>query len=239
MYKFFVVAFITASMGAPVIAQNANQVKSETIKASYLIALGKKATDGEVNYWMGQNLPGNDMLKTLVENHRQYMQGNPEVEKDMIRRSFKNAYGRDPNNNEVLQNMRENKTYSEWINNHVAWLRKTPSDYEHAIRNAYQIVLGRQPQSGELNYWKSKTANAFYIVASCVENCKRSGGAGYCASNVMATNSSYASTLAVLPQVAAQGNSLLGTAAGNVIAPGGGNVVAAGGGNVVAAGGLN
>ena len=125
------------------------------------------------------------------------------------------------------------------MNNHGAWLKKTPSDYENAIKFAYHNVLNRQPSSTELSFWKGKGAMAYYVVASCVEQCKTSGKSANCASNVFSSSSRFADAISVAPSVAASANGIIGQASGNVVAPGGGNVISAGGGNVIAAGGMN
>ena len=236
--KLFFAASIAALFSSSVFGQSEADIKKQCIQASYLLALGKKATQAEENYWMSQSISG-DMLKTLYENHRNWLQGNAEVKKEMIRRSFKSSYGRTPTDNEVNTNMKQNWTYTDWMNNHNAWLKKTPSDYEAAIKFAYQNVMGRQPSSGEISFWKGKGAMAYYVVASCVEQCKKSGSSSNCANNAMSSSTRFADAIDVAPRVAASANSLIGAAAGNVIAPGGGNVVSAGGANVVAAGGLN
>ena len=238
IHKILFAASTAVLLSTSVYSQSADDIKRQSIQVSYLLALGKRATTAEVNYWMGQSISG-DVVKTLYENHRNWLQGNPEVKKDMIRRSFKNSYGRTPSDSEVNKNMQENKTYAEWMNNHAAWLKKTPSDYEHAIRFAYQNVLNRQPSSSEMSYWKSQGAMAYYVVASCVEQCKQSGKSSNCANNIFSSSSRYSESVTVAPSVAASANGLIGAAGGNVVAPGGGNVVAAGGGNVVAAGGMN
>jgi hypothetical protein len=238
MYRYFLAACTAALLSSSTFGQSADDVKRQSIQVSYLLALGKHASQGEINYWMGQPISG-DAVKTLYELHRRYLQENPEVKKDMIRRSFRNSYGRTPNESEVATNMKSNWTYTEWMNNHSAWLKKSPSDYEAAIKFAYQNVLNRQPSSSELSYWKGKGTNAYYVVASCVEQCKNSGRSSNCASNVFGTSSRYSQSVSVVPSVATSANGLIGGAGANVIAPGGGNVISAGGGNVVAAGGLN
>jgi hypothetical protein len=238
MFKLFVATCMAALLSSSVFSQSADDVKRQSIQASYLLALGKKPTTAEVNYWMGQSISG-DVVKTLYENHRNWLLANPEAKKDMIRRSFRNSYGRTPNESEVNTNMQQAWTYTDWMNNHSAWLKKTPSDFENAIKFAYQNVLNRQPSSSELSFWKGKGAMAYYVVASCVEQCRKSGSSSNCANNVFSSTSRYADAITVAPSVATSASNLIGAAGGNVVAPGGGNVVSAGGGNVVAAGGGN
>ena len=238
LHKVLMTAGTALLLSTSVFGQNADQIKRESIQASYMLAMGKKPTQAEENYWMSQKING-DMLKTLYENHRQWLQSNPEVKKDMIRRSFKNSYGRTPSESEVNTNMKQNWTYVDWMNNHIAWLKKTPSDFEQAIKFAYQNVLNRQPSSSELSFWKGKGTMAYYAVAACVDQCKRSGNSSNCASNVLGSGSGYAQTVNVSPSVAASASGLIGQAGGNVVAAGGANVVAAGGANVIAVGGGN
>lgn len=236
LLQLFMAACLSTAFMVSASAQSADEIKRQTISTSYLLSFGKLPSQAETNYWMGQNLSG-DVLKNLVENHRNYLQGNPSLKKDMIRRSFKNVYGRTPSESEVNQNMSQNYNYSDWIKNHMAWLRKSGTDYENVIKFAYQNVMGRQSYANEVSYWKNNGATAYYLLAACVDNCKRTSGSGACAKNVVGNG--LLDQIKVADVVAKQTASLIGQAGGNVISAGGGNVVSAGGGNVVSAAGGN
>lgn len=246
MQKMFFAACMAALLSTSVFGQSADDLKRQSIQTSYLLALGKSATQAEVNYWMGQPISG-DMVKTLYENHRSWLQSNPEIKKDMIRRSFRDSYGRFPKESEVNTNMNMNWTYTDWMENHRAWLKKTPSDYVAAIEFAYFNVFNRKPSSTELAYWKGQGAKVAYVISACLDQCKRSGNSSNCVNNALSSSTRYANALDVAPKIAASAGNLIGAAGGNVvaagsanvIAPGGGNVIAAGGGNVIAAGGGN
>jgi hypothetical protein len=238
MQKMLFAACMAALLSTSVFGQSADDLKRQSIQASYLLALGKKATQSEVNYWMGQTISG-DMVKTLYENHRNWLQGNPEVKKDMIRRSFKDCYGRTPSESEVNTNMKMNWTYTDWMENHRAWLKKTPGDYAKAIEFAYQNVLSRQPSSSELSYWKGKGAMAAYVIAACLDQCKKAGNSSNCVTSSVSSTTRYANALEVAPKIATSAGGLIGAAGGNVVSGGGANVIAPGGGNVIAAGGMN
>jgi len=238
MKKIFFAVGIAAFLSTSVFAQNANDLKRQSIQTSYLLALGKKATQAEENYWMGQTITG-DMVKTLYENHRNWLQGNPEVKKDMIRRSFKDSYGRTPSENEVSTNMKMNWTYTDWMENHRAWLKKTPSDYLNAIEFAYSNVMGRKPSTAEVSYWKGRGAMAAYVISGCLDQCKRSGNSSNCVNNALSATTRYASAIEVDAKIATTASSLIGSAGGNVVSAGSMNVIAPGGGNVIAAGGMN
>jgi len=219
-------------------AQTEDQLKTERIGASYMIAMGRMANSGEITYWKSQ---GNLSVAQLVEKHRAYLSGDKASKRTMIIKAFKNAYGRVPTESEVATNMNQNMTYAEWMNNHLAWLNKSSADYVNVIKNSYKTVFGREPNTAEINYWKTQPVMSHMILAACHEDWKRRNGnaAKTSGSNTIGTSSSYVDLLKVGATVAGEASKIIGSAVGNVIAPGGGNVVSGGGGNVVAAGGMN
>ncbi len=235
MYKFMIAMVIMTMVTATAQSQD---VKTERITVAYMIAMGRKPSSAELNYWKGQ---GNLTVEQLVENHRQYLAGDKASKRTMIIKAFKNAYGRNPTESEINTNMNQNMTYVQWMNNHLAWLKKSSSDYVNVIKNSYKTVFGREPNAAEINFWKSQPVMSHMILAACHEDWKRKNGntAKTNGSNTIGSSSSYLELAFVGSQVAKEASSLIGPAGGNVIAPGGGNVVSAGGANVVAAGGGN
>lgn len=235
MYKLIVAVLLVTMISATAQSQD---VKTERITVAYMIAMGRKPSSGELNYWKGQ---GDLTTAQLVEKHRQYLSGDNASKRTMIIKAFKNSYGRNPTESEISTNMNQNMTYAEWMNNHLSWLRKSSGDYVNVIKNSYKTVFGREPNTGELNFWKSQPVMSYMILAACHEDWKRKNGnnAKTSGSNTIGTSSSYLDLFKVGNQVANEASKLIGPAGGNVIAPGGGNVVSSGGGNVVAAGGGN
>jgi hypothetical protein len=235
MYKFMIAMIIVTMVSATAQSQD---VKTERITVAYMIAMGRKPSSGELNYWKGQ---GNLSVEQLVENHRQYLAGDKASKRAMIIKAFKNSYGRNPSESEIATNMNQNMTYAQWMNNHLAWLKKSSGDYVNVIKNSYKTVFGREPNTGELNFWKSQPVMSHMILAACHEDWKRKNGntAKTSGANTIGTSSSYVDLFKVGNEVANEASKLIGPAGGNVIAPGGGNVVSSGGGNVVAAGGMN
>jgi len=214
--------------------------RTERIQASYLLAFGRKATQSEVNYWLGQ--PDKTITEYLT-NHRQFANSDKGTMKALIIKSYKDVLGREPTSSEVNYWMNKNMLYVDLTKNHVQWLAGNPSEYENVIRRSYQAILNRQPDAGEINYWKSQGTLSYVVLLSCHEEWKRANGQTAkktSGSNSISSSSSSLQTYLLSNKVANEVKIATGiNNSGNVIAPGGGNVIAAGGGNVIAAGGGN
>lgn len=221
-----------------VLAQNADQLKTERINASYLIAMGRKPNSGEITHWKKQ---GDLTVAQLVEHHRNYLAGDANMKRSLIIQAFKNSYGRAPIESEIKTNMTQKMTYAEWMINHINWLKKSTTDYTDVIKRAFKAVMGRDPQQAEINYYKSQPVMSYMVMAATLEDWKRQNGnkAKTSGTLTIGASSSYLSYVGVSATVASEASNIIGQASGNVIAAGGGNAVSAGGANVVAAGGGN
>ncbi|RZK99351.1 MAG: hypothetical protein EOO89_31190, partial [Pedobacter sp.] len=58
---------------------------TERIQSSYLIALGKLATNDEVKYW---NTRGNLSIQELINNHRAFLNGSTDARRETVTRSY-------------------------------------------------------------------------------------------------------------------------------------------------------
>ncbi|RYY94957.1 MAG: hypothetical protein EOO11_16835 [Chitinophagaceae bacterium] len=86
MRAFLLIALLFSALFAG--AQDTE--KAQRIKASYLLALGRLPSSGELQYWNGQaNVP----VGTLVDLHKQYLKGNPSVLRVVVTKSYADALG--------------------------------------------------------------------------------------------------------------------------------------------------
>lgn len=238
IYMSILAVIMAGVMTSTGLAQSEDQLKTERIYASYMMAIGRMPNSGEVTYWKGR---GNLTVAQLVEFHRQYLSGDQNSKRAMIIKAFKNSYGRNPVQSEINTNMAQNLTYYEWMNNHLQWLRKSSTDYVNTLKNAYRAVMRREPNNQEISYWRSQPVMSYMILAAALEQWKATNGnaAKTSGGNTIGGSSSFVDQYKISEKTANETNQLIGAAGGNVIAPGGGNVVPGGGGNVVAAGGMN
>lgn len=178
-----------------------------TIVRAYVDAMGRNPTEAEINYWFR----GNDTYAQLMQNHINWLRGNPAEYEKVIRRSYQFALHRQPNAAEVRYWKSQGvMSYAMLVACHEDWQRRNGGSSAHggrvsiAANSSVLATLAVSPAVG-----REARAAAGVIPA----------GAG----NV----------------IAAGGGNVIAAGGGNVIAAGGGNVIAAGGGNVIAAGGGN
>ena len=240
-------AAVTLAAVAPARAQSPEM--RERIQASYLIAFGRPASSGEVQYWAGQHPTS---VSALVANHRNYLTRDSGTHRATIVKAYQDAMGRNPTEAEINYWFRGNDTYTQLMKNHISWLGGNPGEYEKVIRRSYNYVFHRQPNAGELRYWKSQGTLSYIMLVACHQEWQRhngstpktSGGLAISSNapalNAVQLSSSIANEArAAAGVIAAGGGNVIAAGGGNVIAAGGGNVIAAGGGNVIAAGGGN
>lgn len=229
---FALLTIFSLSFSSSVIAQS----KDEIINVSYFITFGRYANSGEMNYWR-QNLGGRN-ISQMVDNHRQYMNGNPVEKEKAIRNSYMDAFGWQPSADEIRYWLGQNKTYAELLKNHVDnWLNVYPDRKEHVIKQSYLKVFNRYPNTDELRYWKGQPTCPFVQLVAMHTTWKQQNQTKSSSIGIkpnIKTND--VSTASISPQAAAQA---VAAGGGNVIAAGSANVVAGGGGNVVSAGGGN
>lgn len=251
------IVLFVAALTATVSAQT--QVQRERIQASYLLAFGKKATDAEVVYWAKQSAQS---IADLIAAHRRYLKQDVGTHRETIKRSYIDALGRDPIENEYKHWLTGDDTYTQLMKNHITWLRGNPAEYEKVIRRSYRLVLNSTPTGAEINYWKGQGTLSYAMLAAAHDWWKKqnpsSSAKPAAKATVAPTNTTYLTVAPVSAAVAAEaikaaglvgndgaslvgndGASLVGNDGASLVAAGGGNLVAAGGGNLVAAGGGN
>ena len=239
---------ITALMliGAAILSASFTKASAQTdqeqrIHASYMLALGRDASAGDVDYYKKQ---GNLTLSQLILRHQQYLSQDVTTHNITIDRSYQDALGRHATNDELANWRRGNDTYTTLMKNHVSWLQGNPAQYENVIKNSYQYVFGRQPSAGEIAYWKGQGVVSYLMLVAFHQNWKRANPAKpqESGNTVNFQNLPSISTFALSASIATEARNATGLVAsggGNLVASGGGNLVASGGGNLVASGGGN
>lgn len=241
--KRMIFCLMAAAIATASFAQDANQLRSERIQASYMLAFGRAPQSTEITYWQGRN--ESNSIADLLRNHKTYLGQDANTRTATIRRAYIDAMGRNPSADEIKYWSAYNQTYTELMKNHVQWLGGNPAEYEKVIKASYQFVLNRQPSAAEVGYWKGQGTYSYAMLVGCHEDWKKknpptaqktSGRAE------LSTSSSYLSLVPLSAAIAIEARNSVGLVAaggGNMVAAGGGNLVAAGGGNIVAAGGGN
>jgi hypothetical protein len=209
--------------------------QEQRIRASYILAFGINASQGEVDYWKTR---GNLSISQLLELHRQYFATSPNIQKQTIGRSYVDAFGRWPSIPEIDYYMKGKSNYSELMKGHMSWLRGNAGEYVESIKRSYQKVFNRQPNQGEIDYWKPYFLSNVMLIAyhNDYKNKSTKGN------TVNMSASPYIVSVAVSAAVANEARTAAGIVAqggGNIVAQGGGNIVAQGAGNIVAQGGGN
>lgn len=214
----------------------AAQSKDEVIHGSYIVAFGRAATSGELNYWR-QNV-GSRTIQQMVDNHRGFIKSNQYEREQAVKRSYMDAFGWQPSADELRYWSGQNRTYGELMTNHVNnWLNVYADKKEHVIKQSYYKVFNRTATAAEVKYWMGQPTCSFVQLVAIHTTWKQQNQQSSKTTrvnsnlNTPAVSSVGFSAPAISGVIAAGGN--------NVIAPGGGNVIAAGGGNVVSAGGGN
>ncbi len=227
------------------------QTKKSKILAGYFLAFGRGATDGEVNYWMGQP---EKSVGDYVTMNKTWLQGQTGEATAVIQRAYADVLGRQPTGGEINNWIGAKLTYADLFSRNLAWMNGNPSGKQDAIRASYRAVFGREAQPGELTYWQNQGTIPYSKLVAVHQTWKNANtsGAGLCTGNSIACGTSLGpvNTAAISSEMAGQFNAVTGAAAVmdrsglTLVASGGGNLVASGGGNIslaslVASGGGN
>lgn len=246
----FALLFLVAALAFPsvtALAQSAEQ--EERIAASFVLALGRTPTAGEIERWAKQEpLP----LADLIARHRRQLQTDSATERAVIIKAGQHAFGRAPSEDHT-KSLSGGGTYADLMQRHLRWLAEHPADYEQLVHRAYRLLLQRDAYSLEIDYWKRQPALSFALLVGCIEDWARRNRPGLTATTGVATvsvNSAYLATVRLSPAVAAEarvaaglvpaGDAALASAAGrNLVAPGADQVASVGGIHFAAAGAAN
>jgi hypothetical protein len=240
----FVVVVACVSAAAVAHAQSA-QIE-ERIAASFVLALGRTPTAGEVEEWAKD---GPRSVADLFSRHREALRRDAAAGREMAVKAAQDAFGRAPSDDE-LRRLTDGETYSEIVQRHIQRLGGNPVEYEQVMHRAYRLHLQRDAYAVELDYWRARPALSFVLLAGCVENWARRNQPGLMATAgvpAVSVNSPYLAAVRLSPAVAAEaraaaglpppGDAALAAALGrHVVAPGAGTIASVGGIHFAAAG---
>lgn len=156
----------TVLMPPSAYAQTNPQLKKERIQASYLLAIGRLPTTGELDWWSKQN---DYTVAQLVETHRTYMnRTSPGSKDEIIKKSYFIAFGRDAHTvqpGEVNHWKGRSEVFWETFPYHVRFLsdnlRVRPDIYEDVIKNGYLKLFNKTASTAEINKWKGQPVKSF------------------------------------------------------------------------------
>lgn len=221
------------------------QTKKSKILAGYFLAFGRGATDGELNYWMGQP---EKSVADYVNTNKTWLQGQTGEATAVIQRAYADVLGRQPTGGEINNWIGYKLTYADLFSRNLTWMNSNPSGKQDAIKAAYRTVFGRDAQPGELTYWQSQTTMPYTKLVAAHQTWKNANSPGVCrggSSVACGTSLGPINTALVVPAMVGQFNAVPGASVVmdrsgfSLVASGGGNLVASGGGNLVASGGGN
>jgi hypothetical protein len=246
----FATLFLVAVLACPsatAFAQSAEQ--EERIAASFVLALGRTPTAGEIERWAKQEP---QPLADLIARHRRQLQDDAAAQRAVVVKASQDAFGRAPGEDDI-KSLSGGGTYADLMQRHIRWLAEHPAEYEQVVHRAYRLLLQRDAYSVEIDYWKRQPALSFVLLVGCIENWALRNRPGLTATTGIATvsvNSGYLATVRLSPSVAAEaraatglvpsGDAALASAAGrNLVAPGADQVASVGGIHFTAAGAAN
>jgi hypothetical protein len=215
-------------------------ITKERVESSYLLALGRKPTKSELQYWL--NREPDKALNDHVENHRQYANGDKNTKRALIIKSYVDVLGRNTREDEISYWMKGADLYYQLTNKHLKWLIDNPAEYEKVIKRSYKAVLNREADAGELNYWKGQKVMSFALLLSCHEDWKAKNGRTArktSGTNNVSNSGNFVQFATVSNKVASEANNLLGAAGGNLIGGAGANLIGQAGGNLIGQAGGN
>ncbi len=224
------------------------QESKERVQASYLLAMGRLPSPGEITYWQGQ---GNLSVQQMVDRHKTYIGQDAGTRRAVIIKSYVDGLGYNPSEDEIKYHNQYPRTYTEMVNAHMQYIAANRSQREAVIKRSYRGALRREASASEVTHWMNQAVISYTYLMALHEDWVRRGGNGTNSSTSVSTSSPVLAVATVSGTVLAEakatvasltsnsGGAMVAAGGGNMVAAGGGNMVAAGGGNMVAAGGGN
>lgn len=181
-------------------------VSDGRLEASFLVARGRMPTESERAAWSGR--AEGSSFGELLERHREAIEEDPEEQKGVRARAWRDAFGIVPESlREERSNGRAGKNYREQLQGHLERMRADAETYEAVIHRAYRRVLRRDAYAEELTYWENYDVIPFHLLAASVENWAWRNQPGLMSTAGVPTvtvNSDYLRTQRVAPRVADQ-----------------------------------
>jgi hypothetical protein len=238
---------VVACASVPVIVHAQSAQIEERIAASFVLALGRTPTAGEVEQWAKD---GPRTVADLFSRHREALRRDAAAGREVAVKAAQDAFGRAPSDDE-LRRLSDGEIYAEIVQRHIQRLGGNPVEYEQVMHRAYRLHLERDAYAVELDYWRARPALSFVLLAGCVENWARRNQPGLMATAgvpSVSVNSHYLAAVRLSSAVAAEaraaaglpppGDAALAAALGrHVVAPGAATIASVGGIHFAAAGG--
>jgi len=210
--------------------------KTQRVQASFLLALGRKATANEVRIWSAPN----PTMMQLMDKHKVNM---PNEKYGIIVRAYWDAFGRKPTDGEVTHWSKSNYSYTELMKQHVNWLRSQNGENEATIHRAFTKVRGTNADAEELKAWKNKGVRSYLMLVGILQATKPQAGTkrllGFFEDMISALSSAINYCIVgktvqkeIFNLVGHDGSSLIGNDGASLIGNDGGSLLAAGAGKV-------
>ena len=124
-------------------AAQGSDAREDAIKASYRQAFARDPQAGEVQHWKGRT--DWSVVEDLVKLHRGYIQASEPVREEVIRNSYKWAFGRAATGDEVKHwaGRRDWGVARDLNRNHLAYIRANEPARNEVIGRAYHDILKR------------------------------------------------------------------------------------------------
>lgn len=208
--------------------------QQDRVAASFMLALGRAPSPGEISEWAEQ---GARSISDLLALHRERLRSDTSMERAVNERAFQDAYGRAPDEGEIKTFSSDaDSTYTDLMKSHIQRLADNPAEYEKVIQRAYQFVIRRGAYAEEIDYWKQKDTLSYVLLVGCVEDWARRNQPGLmvtAGTPTISVNSEFLTTVRLSPAIAAEARDAVGLAPADDT---GHHLVAAGAGNVVTGG---
>lgn len=233
------VVLLAALLSSATAAFAQSTAKTQRIQAAFVLALGRAPSAAEI---AEAEKRGTLTIAELVARHRDQLQSDAALQRSTAIKAWKDAFGREPTENEIARSLTGNRTYTELMQGHIQWLEKNPAEYEKAMERGYRLVIRRGVYPGEIAYWKKRDTLPFALLVGCIEDWGRRNAPGLMETTGVATvsvNSNYLETIKLSPAVAAEARAAVGLSAASTadfLSASGRNLVAAGAGDLVTGG---
>lgn len=220
-------------------AAETSPVQSERIAASYMLAFGRVPSPAEM---AETEKLGEVGVADLIARHRQRLETDAALKRATAVKAWKDAFGREPTDQEIASAVSGNSTYTELMKRHIQSLAADAAEYEKVMERAYRLVIRRGVYPEEITYWKKRDTLPYALLVGAIENWGRRNAPGLMVTTgtpTVSINSNYLTTVRLSPTVAAEARAAAGLpvpGTADFISATGRTLVAAGAGELVSGG---
>lgn len=231
--------FIATLALSSVTAAEPASLQTERIEASYVLAFGRIPSLAEIAE--AEKLEVNNVAD-LVARHRQRLGADAALARATVVKAWKDAFGREPSDQEIASSASGNRTYTELMKRHIQSLAADAAEYEKVMERAYRLVIRRGVYPEEIAYWKKYDTLPYALLVGAIEDWGRRNAPGLMVTTgtpTVSINSNYLTTVRLSPAVAAEARAAAGLSVpGTVdfVSASGRNLIAAGAGDLVTGG---